>query len=165
MNMEEKLSVLVVDDESVMRSSLSEWLGDEGFTVRTAESGPKALELLDEEVANVAIVDIKMPEMDGITLLKKIREKGIDMPIIMLTAYATIESAIQSMKEGAYDYLMKPFPPEKLTLLIRRTVEHQRLTKENLRLQSERKTFLRLAFGVIVVIAVIGVIYYFIFAP
>ncbi len=106
--------ILVVDDELIVRDSLKEWLADENFAVETAESGPAALEMLKKEVFNLMLTDIKMPGMDGVTVLEKAREILPDLTVIMMTAYATVETAVAAMKIGALDYLVKPFDPEKL---------------------------------------------------
>lgn len=134
--------VLVVDDEQVMRDSLRAWLEDEGFEVATAEDALKALAFAKEQHFDVAVVDIRMPGMDGIVLQKKFREAQADLPVVIITAHATVETAVQAMREGAYDYLMKPFPPEKLTNVIRRVIEHRSLTVENVRLRKERRNII-----------------------
>ncbi len=105
--------VLVVDDERVLRESLSEWLREEGYDVNTAVNVLEAPRIISERAPQVAVVEIKMPGMDGVTLLKKIKENATDFPVIMMTAYVTVKNAVQSMKEGAYDFISKPFPPEK----------------------------------------------------
>lgn len=161
--MPEKPKILIVDDEMVMRDSLTAWLEEDNFEPLSSESGMQALELLEKDKPDVILVDIKMPGMDGITLLKKIKEKYEDIPVIMITAYATVDNAVESMKQGAYDYIMKPFPPEKISYLLRRIVDHQRLIRENIRLQKERKTFLHIAIGVVVNIIILFIIFYFIF--
>ncbi len=160
--MPEKPKILIVDDELIMRDSLTAWLEEDNFEPITAESGMQAVELLEKSKPDVILLDIKMPGMDGITLLKKIKEKYEDIPVIMITAYATVDSAVESMKQGAYDYIMKPFPPEKISYLLRRIVDHQRLIKENIRFKRERKTFLHIAIGVVVNIIILLVIFYFI---
>ena len=109
-----KFRILVVDDELIVRDSLKEWLDDEGFFVETAESGPQALEKLGQEPFNLMLTDIKMPGMDGVELLKAAKEACSDLSVLMMTAYATVETAVEAMKVGALDYLMKPFDPEKL---------------------------------------------------
>ncbi|MGQ9561162.1 MAG: response regulator [Candidatus Oleimicrobiaceae bacterium] len=134
--------VLVVDDEQVMRDSLRAWLEDEGFEVATAEDALRALAIAKEQHFDVAVVDIRMPGMDGIVLQKKLREAQADLPVVIITAHATVETAVQAMREGAYDYLMKPFPPEKLTNVIRRVMEHRSLTVENVRLRKERRNII-----------------------
>jgi len=109
-----KFRILVVDDELIVRDSLKEWLADENFAVATAESGPAALEILREEDFHLMLTDIKMPGMDGVEVLKKAREIRPDLTVIMMTAYATVETAVAAMKIGALDYLVKPFDPEKM---------------------------------------------------
>ena len=108
-------TILVVDDEKIIRDSLSEWLGEEGgFSVITAESGEKALERIEEQPVDLMLADIKMPGMDGITLLEKALEIRSQMPVMMITAYATVDTAVSAMKQGAADYLVKPFDPDDL---------------------------------------------------
>ena len=110
-----KFRILVVDDEPILRDSLKDWLGDEeGFSVDTAESGPVALEMLKKDAYQLMLLDIKMPEMDGVEVLSKAKEILPDLPVVMMTAYATVETAIEAMKTGALDYLIKPFEPEAL---------------------------------------------------
>jgi len=157
----EKARVLIVDDEAVMRDSLSEWLAEAGFEPVAVESGHAALEYCARQPFDVAVVDLKMPGMDGITLLKKLHDMGKDFPIIMITAYGTIETAVQAMKEGAYDYITKPFPPEKLTYMLRRVVEHRRLQAENIRLQKERRTFFHIVLGVVINLIILLLIFLF----
>jgi len=156
----EKASVLIVDDEAIMRESLSAWLEEEGFAVHAEAEGLAAIQYAREHPVDVAVVDIKMPGMDGVTLLKKLHEVHKDLPVVMITAHATVENAIQSMKEGAYDYLMKPFPPEKLTNVIRRIVEHRRLVEENIRLRKERRQVLHIAITALVTLVVLLVAAY-----
>ena len=154
--------VLIVDDERVLRESLSEWLREEGYEVNTAENALEALRIVSERAPQVAVVDIKMPGMDGVTLLKKIKENAADLPVIIITAYGTIENAVQAMKEGAYDFITKPFPPEKLANLLKHAIEHQKLKQENIRLQKERKQILHLAISALATfVTVLIVIYYF----
>ncbi|MDM8552128.1 universal stress protein [Desulfobacterales bacterium HSG2] len=104
--------ILVVDDEQVLRDSLREWLREEGYSVDTAESGQEALEKLAAGPYQMMLTDIKMPEMDGVGLLKRANERFPDLTVVMMTAYATVETAIEAMKIGALDYLLKPFDPE-----------------------------------------------------
>lgn len=105
-------AILVVDDELIVRDSLKEWLDEEGFSVETAASGPDALEKLAQTPFNLMLTDIKMPGMDGVTVLTKALETHPDLCVLMMTAYATVETAVEAMKIGARDYLMKPFDPE-----------------------------------------------------
>ena len=133
-NMKKKIKVLVVDDEAIIRESLHDWLSDVGHQVLTAENGSKALEIIEKEKPGVAIVDLVMPGMDGIELLKKVRGISPSIEVIIITAYGSIPTAITAMREGAYDYIEKPFCPEKAELLIKKLAEHQRLIEENISL-------------------------------
>jgi DNA-binding NtrC family response regulator len=156
--------VLIVDDEKVMRESLLEWLQEDGFGVAAAESGMEALQKLDQIDPTVMVADIKMPGMDGITLVRKVKERRPDLPIIMITAFATVENAIQSMKEGAYDFITKPFPPEKLSHVLRHVIEHQHLLHENLLLRQEKRHVLQMVVTTLVVLVILIFVFYFIFA-
>ena len=110
-----KFRILVVDDEAIIRDSLKAWLDDEtGFTVDTAESGSVALEKLAEQSYQLMLLDIKMPGMDGVEVLQKAKEMLPDLQVVMMTAYATVETAVEAMKTGALDYLIKPFDTEVL---------------------------------------------------
>jgi heterodisulfide reductase subunit A len=109
---------LIVDDELVVRDSLKEWLEDEGFQVDTAESGTEALEKLNQQSFHMMLLDIKMPGMDGVEVLKRAREINPELPVVMMTAYATVETAVEAMKIGAKDYLMKPFDPDSLVPMV-----------------------------------------------
>src|SRR5208337_2966306 len=106
--------VLVVDDELVVRDSLKEWLVVEGFSVDMAQSGAEAIELLSVYEYGLMLLDIKMPGMDGVEVLKIDKDMREDLPVLMMTAYATVETAVEAMKIGARDYLMKPFEIEAL---------------------------------------------------
>jgi heterodisulfide reductase subunit A len=115
--------ILVVDDELVVRDSLSEWLSFEGFSVAMAASGPEALQLLCEQSVDLMLSDIKMPGMDGVELLKLAKEAHPQLSVIMMTAYATIETAVEAMKIGALDYLVKPFDPDTLIPMVVKAYE------------------------------------------
>ncbi|NNG01857.1 MAG: FAD-dependent oxidoreductase [Desulfobacteraceae bacterium] len=104
--------ILVVDDELVVRDSLKEWLEDEGFYVAMADSGSTALSMMETTSFHLMLTDIKMPGMGGVELLEIVHEKYADLIVVMMTAYATVETAVDAMKTGARDYLMKPFDPE-----------------------------------------------------
>ena len=107
--------ILVVDDESIVRNSLDAWLGEEErYTVKMAASGPEALEKLTAEPFHLMLLDIKMPGMDGVETLQKAKTLRPDISVLMMTAYATVETAVGAMKTGATDYLIKPFEPEDL---------------------------------------------------
>jgi heterodisulfide reductase subunit A2 len=104
--------VMVVDDELIVRDSTKEWLEDAGFSVDMAESGMEALEKLGQQTYNMMLLDVKMPGMDGVEVLKRAKEMFPDLPVVMMTAYATVETAVEAMKVGAREYLMKPFDPD-----------------------------------------------------
>lgn len=138
--MSDKGKILIVDDEAIVRDSLTVWLEDEGFKIFTAENGQKALEFLSKHEVDVGVFDIKMPVMDGLVLLRKVIEFKESFPIVMMTAHATVESAVECMRQGAYDYVIKPFPPEKLTKLLENIITHRRLAREHRQLQEEYAT-------------------------
>ncbi len=142
--MEQKVSILVVDDEEIVRESLSSWLEEDGYEVVTAENGARALERLPERDWTLLLVDLKMPGMDGIQLMEEVRKVRPDLVILIMTAFATVDTAVNAMKKGAYDYLVKPFNPEDLSLSIRKIVEHQKLVQENVFLRKELKKQYRL---------------------
>jgi DNA-binding response OmpR family regulator len=106
--------ILVVDDELALRDSLNEWLSDENYTVEMAASGPEALERLAEKTFHLMLTDIKMPGMDGVELLRRAHKAFPDLTVVMMTAYATVDTAVDAMKIGSLDYLTKPFDPEAL---------------------------------------------------
>jgi heterodisulfide reductase subunit A len=113
-----KFRILIVDDELVVRDSLKEWLEDEGFQVDMAESGAEALEKVTGEAYHLMLLDIKMPGMDGVEVLKRSKDIRPELPVVMMTAYATVETAVEAMKLGAMDYLMKPFHPDTLVPMV-----------------------------------------------
>ena len=112
--------ILVVDDELIVRDSLKEWLVEEGFAVDMAACGSEALDQLTKQEYQLMLLDIKMPGMDGVEVLQKARESFADINVIMMTAYATVETAVEAMKIGALDYLIKPFDPETLIPMVLR---------------------------------------------
>jgi DNA-binding NtrC family response regulator len=133
--MKRKAKVLVVDDEAIVRESLRDWLSDIGHQVLIAENGPQALKIIQKEEPRIVITDLVMPGMDGIELLKRVKAISPSTEVIVITAYGSIPTAITAMREGAYDYIEKPFCPERAELLIEKLMEHQRLLEENIALQ------------------------------
>ncbi len=133
--------ILVVDDEPVIREVLHDLLTSEGYEVRTAENGAVALQELMQTPYNLVLTDLKMPVMGGEELLAKMAENNIKKIVIVLTAIATVETAIQTMKNGAYDYVMKPFKIDEITLIVRRALEQERLERENVRLKEAQRLF------------------------
>ncbi len=122
--------ILVVDDEEAMRESLAAWLEKAGHRVTLAAGGERALKVLSEQACDLALVDIKMPGMDGHEVLRRIKEEHPRVLVVMITAYGSIESAVEAMKQGATDYLLKPFDPEHLMLLIEKLVKQKELMDE-----------------------------------
>lgn len=137
--MKRREKILIVDDEEIMRSSLTDWLREDGYETVAVDSGKKAIEEVKKEKFSVALIDLKMPEMDGIQTMKEVRKFQKALPVIIITAYATVDTAVQAIKEGAYDYLPKPFNPDEITLLIKKIIEHQKLLDENVLLRKELK--------------------------
>jgi two-component system response regulator AtoC len=139
MTMEKKVNIMVVDDEEIVRASLSSWLEEDGYLVEAVESGRKALERLPERDWDLMLVDLKMPGMDGIQLMDEVHKAAPEMLVIIMTAYATVDTAVKAMKKGAYDYFVKPFNPDDISLTIRKIVDHHKLVQENLFLRKELK--------------------------
>jgi len=123
--MDEKMSIMVVDDEEIVRESLFHWFKKYGHMVETASSGFEALDKLENYPFQLLFVDIKMPGMDGIELLEKVKTEYPDTIVIIITAYGSIESAVKAMRIGASDYLLKPFKPDQLSLVMER-ISHQK---------------------------------------
>jgi DNA-binding NtrC family response regulator len=122
-----KITILVVDDESSIREAFSDWLKQDGYEVETAGDGLAALAKIKEKHYDIMLIDVKMPQMDGITLLKKLRENDADTAVVMMTAYGAIQDAVEAMKLGAHDYLVKPFELEELSLTIEKLAQIQTL--------------------------------------
>jgi len=131
----EAAGVLVVDDEFSVRDSLTRWFRKDGYRVECAADGNAALEKLQQGCWDVVLVDIKMPGMDGLELQRRIRELLPETIVIVITAYASVETAVQALKEGAYDYVTKPIDPDELSHMVQRATERRRLADENVRLR------------------------------
>ena len=127
--------IMVVDDEETICEALMAWFVKDGYKVETALSGAEALALLQEKDFYIFLVDVKMPGMDGIELLSRIKEKQPEAVVIMMTAYGSIQTAVEAMKRGAGDYLCKPFDPDALSLLMERVMMHKNLAKGKHRLK------------------------------
>ncbi|TDO04025.1 sigma-54-dependent transcriptional regulator [Sunxiuqinia elliptica] len=129
--MTQKISILVVDDENSVRDSLYNWFIEDGYRVGCAEDAKVALNRLEAESFDIILADIKMPGMDGLEMLKRIKAIQQDAIVIMMTAFATIETAVQALKDGAFDYVTKPFDPDDLSHLIRNASKQIALMGEN----------------------------------
>ena len=127
--------ILVVDDEKVIREILADFLTLEGFDVTTAPDGAAAIERLSESSFNMVISDLKMPNMGGLELLEYIQEHHENLLTVIMTGFGTVETAIEAMKKGAYDYILKPFKVEEVVHIVQRGMEKQRLISENVRLK------------------------------
>src|SRR6266403_2619596 len=128
--------VLVVDDEKNMRGSLKTVLSDDGYAVRAVESAEEALNLLAREDFFMVITDARLGGMSGYEFLAKVRSQWPDLPVLMITAYATPKLAVEAIKSGAVDYLAKPFAPEELLHAVARCAERYRLLLENANLRA-----------------------------
>src|SRR5574341_1157784 len=135
----EKPRVLVVDDEEIVRESLTDWLAEEGCAVEAVPDGASALRRVGEEAWAVLLVDLKMPGIDGLQVLAEAHRLQPDAAAVMMTAYASVDTAVQAMKLGAYDYLVKPFEPEELSHMVRKILDQQALRRENIALRKALK--------------------------
>lgn len=131
----ESARILVVDDERVIREILAEFLALEGFSVHTVEDGEKALTELRLRPYDLLITDLKMPRLSGLQLLEKIEQERLGVLTVLMTGFGTVETAIEAMKKGAYDYLLKPFKVEEVIHVVERALYRQRLQAENIRLR------------------------------
>ena len=131
--------LLVADDDAVARNLLGEVLTREGYEVRAAGDGAEALAVCEADPIDLALVDLRMPGLDGLALLRRIAAIRPGIPVIMLTAFATMDTAIEAIRAGAYDYLSKPFRMEEIRLVVRRALEAQRLARENRHFRAELK--------------------------
>ena len=129
--------ILIVDDEQIVRESLTNWLKEESYQVEAAENGPLALEKIRQTPFQVVLLDLKMPGMDGIQVLTELKKEFPDIEVIIMTAYGSVNTAVEAIKAGAYDYIVKPFDPEEVALLIKKILEHKNLILENILLRQK----------------------------
>ncbi|MGD9161557.1 MAG: sigma-54 dependent transcriptional regulator [Desulfobacteraceae bacterium] len=134
-----KAKILVVDDESKIRESFSDILSLEDFEVDTAQNGEEAIEIIDQDYYDVALIDLNMPKVDGMEVLKYLVEHTTDTIGIILTGYATIRTAVEAMKAGAFDYLAKPVKMEEVIMVINRALEFRDIKRENVALKNQLK--------------------------
>src|SRR5438270_5736072 len=132
-------SILIVDDEEPIRQVLTEVLGGSGYVVRAAADGEEALRELSANDYDAVVTDVRMPRMDGLSLVRAIQQVAPDSTVIVMSAYGSHDLAIEAMKAGAYDYLGKPFRPDEVLLVLRKAEERERLRAENRRLRRESR--------------------------
>ena len=131
--------ILILDDEENMLHMLKTILTKEGYEIATATNGIEGLKKIESNSFDTILCDLRMPEMDGLSFLKATREKNIQSTTIMMSAYGTIDMAIEAMKLGAYDYISKPFKPDEIILTLKKAEEREKLRKENILLKKEIK--------------------------
>jgi two-component system, NtrC family, response regulator AtoC len=129
--MKEQYNILIVDDEKIVRDSLFHWFEEEGYNVDTAEDGESALKKYEKGKYDLLLLDMKMPGMSGIDLLTKIKSIDKDSLVILITAFASVPTAITALKQGAYDYVTKPVDPDELAHLVKKALEQKSLKQEN----------------------------------
>ncbi len=130
-----KANLLVVDDELIVRDSLDKWFHEEGYDVTVAENAHEALTKMAAKHFDLALVDIKMPGTDGVELQRRMHEVDSDMLVIIMTGYASVETAVTALKNGAYDYVSKPFDPDDIAHTVHNAISHKRAEQENVRLR------------------------------
>ncbi|HXF48767.1 MAG TPA: sigma-54 dependent transcriptional regulator, partial [Verrucomicrobiae bacterium] len=130
-------SILVIDDKESMRGMLAETLSGEGYDVDTAADGRTGISRAREKKFDVVLTDLKLPEMDGIAVLSQLKEADPDLAVIVMTAFGTIETAVEAMKLGAVDFIAKPFDTDRLGVIIKKALENRRLVAENALLREE----------------------------
>ncbi|MDZ7777963.1 MAG: sigma-54 dependent transcriptional regulator [Bacteroidales bacterium] len=135
--MANKISILIVDDEESVRDSLYNWFIEDGYEVKCAADAKEALSLLEAKEYHIVLADIKMPGMDGLEMHRRIKALNKDTIVIVMTAFASVDTAVQALKDGAYDYVTKPFDPDDLSHLIRNATSHINLKEENENLKSK----------------------------
>jgi len=131
--------VLIIDDDESVRDALKDFLEEKDFKVTTAANGPLGLELLREDGFDILLVDLMMPGMGGLDVIKETSALQITTPVIMVTAYASVQTAVDAMKLGAFDYVTKPFIPDELLIVINRAMELSKMRRENVLLKKQLK--------------------------
>ncbi|MDH4223779.1 MAG: response regulator, partial [candidate division Zixibacteria bacterium] len=130
-------SILVIDDKDSMRQMLAKTLESEGYEVEVARNGETGLDKAREKRFDLVLTDLKLPQMDGLEVLTSLKDLDPNVAVIVMTAYGTIETAVQAIKQGAFDFLAKPFDVDHLNVLIQRALENRRLLAENVLLREE----------------------------
>ncbi|MCP3873228.1 MAG: sigma-54-dependent Fis family transcriptional regulator [Desulfobacteraceae bacterium] len=132
-----QVRILIVDDELVIRESLAGWLRRDGYDITTVSSGEEALDILKEQSFDVMLLDIQMDGISGLEVLNHVKEEYPDIDVVMITAFGSVPSAVKAMKSHAFDYILKPFDPDELGVLIKKLVDHRARKKENIFLKEE----------------------------
>src|SRR5579872_620939 len=127
--------ILIVDDELVVRDSLGKWFTSEGYAAQPVPGAREALETIQQKEFDIALIDIKMPGMDGMELQARLKEADPELLVIIMTGYASVDTAVQALKRGAYDYITKPVDPDELSHLVEKALEHRRTKREVVRLR------------------------------
>src|SRR3972149_2062844 len=135
--MADKIKIMVVDDEPLMRVTIQDALVGEGYEAVSVETGRKGVDLLHKAQWDILITDLRLPDMDGIQILKEVKPLNPQTDVILITAYGSIDSAVTAMKEGASDYLTKPFSMDELLLILKRILRIRELEEENLLLRKK----------------------------
>src|SRR5437870_1170223 len=139
--------ILIVDDEPSNRKILSQELAHRGYLVETANDGSAAVKKVESSRPDLIILDYMMPGLSGLEVLKELRKRDDDIPVIMITAYGTVDRAVEAMKEGAYDFITRPFEPDHIALVVQKALERQRLKREVELLSEEVEQRYRLVIG------------------
>lgn len=147
--MKTEARILIIDDEEIVRDSCRQILAKKGYQIATANNGTEGLEMLEEFRPDVALVDLKMPGLSGYEVLDRIHEHDATIVTVVITGFATVDAAVESMKKGTYDFLPKPFKPDELRLIVQRSLERRKLVLETIALRRE-KEMLREQFAAIV---------------
>jgi len=157
----DKAKILIAEDEKAQRDLLEGFLKKEGYSVDAVVNGKEALQRLEGNFFDIALIDYKMPELDGLQTLREIRRLYPDLPVVMMTAYGTVETAVTTMKEGALDYLTKPIDLEEILLIFQKVMERSNLLRENKELRAqlqERYTFGNIIYGSLKMEEVMGLV-------
>ena len=146
--MDKKANILIIDDDEAILDSCRQVLDKEGYAVETAKNGSEGLKIFNEEFFHLVFCDLKMPGIDGMEVVKKIREKSPETPVVVITGFGSIESAVEAMKEGAFHYMSKPFSPHELRIITNKALGNRKILLENIYLRGELES--RIDFDMVV---------------
>ncbi len=135
--MMERAQILIIDDEEAIRDAMHQVLSREGYQIKEAREGKEGLELFQKETFHLVFLDLKLPGIKGMDILTQMKETSPETPVIIITGYSSIESAVEAMKKGAFDYMPKPFTPDELRVVTRKALESRRMLMENMYLRQE----------------------------